>query len=56
MLNRERIAYILTFIVLIGFLAGWKLFSARESPEFLAQLKTFKRSLRRMSAPAYPKS
>ena len=39
MSKRERIAYILTFIILIGFLAGWKLFSARESPEFIAQFK-----------------
>ena len=42
MSNRERIAYTLTFVVLIGFLAGWKIFSARESPEFLAQLKNIR--------------
>ena len=39
MSNRERIAYILAFIVVLAFLGGWKLFSARESPEYLAQHK-----------------
>ena len=53
MLNRERIAYILTFVILIGFLAGWKLFSARESPEFLAQLKNTREiTAANVSAPA----
>jgi trypsin-like peptidase len=32
-----KLAYILTFVALIGFFAFWKLFSARESPEYLAQ-------------------
>ena len=53
MLNRESIAYVLAFIVLIGFLAGWKFFSARESPEFLAQLKNIREiTSANVSAPA----
>ena len=53
MSNRERIAYTLTFVVLIGFLAGWKIFSARESPEFLAQLKNIREiTAANVSAPA----
>lgn len=39
--NYQTIAYVLTFLVVVGLLAVWKLFTAKNSPEYLARRQAF---------------